>query len=192
MRKARRERHPSGARSPAQRQRAGEYDRCFSDGVEADAEQRILQPHHENVVQEIDAVSVVRQTIEQTVARPHQPQAHREQGQGARGAGDGKGERRSQPIGERASIPVRQRQRRQPAPDRHARDGDREPCLPVARQRTVMAQHAALNTVTADRKCREEIDDVVKWSAEQQRKRTEGRPVPRSEQHRQRNVGQHR
>src|SRR3954451_12593147 len=62
----------------------------------------------------------------------------------------------------------------------------------MPRERTVRAQQAALDAVAANRKCREKVNKVVQRPAELDRKRTEGRPVPGCEQHRQRNVGQNR
>src|SRR5215210_3677663 len=62
----------------------------------------------------------------------------------------------------------------------------------MPREPTVRAQQAALDAVAANRKCREKVNKVVQRPAELDRKRTEGRPVPGCEQHRQWNVGQNR
>src|SRR2546430_17708448 len=62
----------------------------------------------------------------------------------------------------------------------------------MARERTVEAQHAALDAVAADGERDEEIDDIVQGTAELKRKRAERGPVPRREDHRQRHIGQDR
>src|SRR5262245_28356547 len=53
-----------GARCPAQRQRAGEYDRGLCDREQWQVQQHVLQPDHEDVMDEINAVGIVREILE--------------------------------------------------------------------------------------------------------------------------------
>src|SRR5262245_3132709 len=180
------------ARHPAQRQRRREDEPDLAERVEVGAEQGVLQPQHEHVVHEVDAVSVCGKAAKDTIARPHPAQRDRDECERAGCRGDGKGQRRSKPIGEGARVPIRQSERRKPAPRHEAGDGRREPGQPATRDGSLAAEHAAIDAIAADGEPGEEVDDVVQRPAELEGERAEIGPLPWPKDHGEQDVAERR
>src|SRR5512145_2803885 len=79
-----------GGNGPTRDQCPAEYDHGLADCKQADAEQRVLQPDGEHIVDQIDAVGIGRQTVERPRAPVRKAQADRQRAEATRRAGDGK------------------------------------------------------------------------------------------------------